>query len=78
MVTNNLFDNNPKIDAFVFIDESNRFYFTRFETSFGAVVLSRDKNVFITDFRYEAEAREHVEDFDIVITTYKDLSLIHI
>ena len=72
MVTNNLFDNNPKIDAFVFIDESNRFYFTRFETSFGAVVLSRGKNVFITDFRYEAEAREHVEDFDIVITTYKD------
>lgn len=65
-----LFENNPKIDAFVVIDESNRFYFTHLETSFGAVIISRDKNVFITDFRYESEAREHVADFEIVITTY--------
>ena len=65
-----LFENNPKIDAFVVTDESNRFYFTHLETSFGAVVISREKNVFITDFRYEAEAREHVSGFEIVITDY--------
>lgn len=70
MVTSDLFDNNAKIDAFVFTDESNRFYFTRFETSFGAVVLSREKSVFITDFRYEAEAMENIADFEIVITNY--------
>ncbi len=70
MVTTDLFENNPKIDAFVVTDESNRFYFTHMETSFGAVVISREKNVFITDFRYESEAREKVKDFDIVITTY--------
>ncbi|MCH5165742.1 MAG: aminopeptidase P family protein [Clostridiales bacterium] len=70
MVTSDLFENNPKIDAFVVLDESNRFYFTHFETSFGAVVISRDKNVFITDFRYQAEAMEKIRNFEIVITNY--------
>ncbi len=70
METSDLFEHQGKIDAFVLMGESNRFYFTRFETSFGAVIVSRDKNVFITDFRYETEAREHVENFDIVISDF--------
>lgn len=72
MLTSDLFENNKKIDAFVFTDESNRFYFTRFETSFGAVVIGRDARVFITDFRYESEAREIVKDFEIVICKASD------
>lgn len=67
MVTNDLFENGTKIDAYVFTDESNRFYFTRMETSFGAVIIGKDSKVFITDFRYEAEAREIVRDFELVI-----------
>ena len=67
-----MFENNSKIDAFVFMGESNRFYFTRFETSFGAVIVSKDAGFFITDFRYETEAREHVKDFEIIITTYSE------
>lgn len=70
--TTDLFNNKSKIDAYVFMSESNRFYFTRFNTSFGAVVISNDKKVFITDFRYESEAREKVFDFEIVITSYAD------
>ena len=70
MNTSDLFENNPKIDAFVVTDESNRFYFTQMETSFGAVVISPQQNFFITDFRYESEAREKVVDFEIVITSY--------
>ncbi len=70
MNTSDLFENNPKIDAFVVTDESNRYYFTKMETSFGAIILSPSRNVFITDFRYESEAREKVVDFEIVITTY--------
>ena len=70
MNTADLFDENSKIDAYVVTDESNRFYFTRMETSFGAVIISRERNVFITDFRYESEARENVKDFEIVITGY--------
>ncbi len=72
MTTSDLFENNGKFDAFVFMGESNRFYFTRFETSFGAVVVTRDKGVFITDFRYETEAQERVKDLDIVISTYSE------
>lgn len=70
MVTSDLFDGNNKIDAYVVTDESNRFYFTRMETSFGAVIIAPEKNVFITDFRYASEAREKVKDFEIVITGY--------
>lgn len=72
MTTSDLFDNKSKIDAFVFMGESNRFYFTRFETSFGAVVISPEHNFFITDFRYEDEARQQVRDFEIVITTFSE------
>ncbi len=74
MITADLFENKSKIDAFVFTGESNRFYFTQFETSFGAVIISRDENVFITDFRYETEAREKVKDFDIIISTYSQFT----
>ncbi len=72
MITSDLFENKSKYDAFVFMSESNRFYFTRFETSFGAVIIAPDRNVFITDFRYESEARERVTDFDIVISSFSE------
>ncbi len=73
MDTSDLFENKSKIDAYVFTGESNRFYFTRLETSFGAVIITRDNKVFITDFRYETEARNTVPDFDIEISTFSDL-----
>lgn len=73
MITSDLFDNKAKIDAFVFMGESNRFYFTQFETSFGAVIVSEKRNVFITDFRYETEARDKVAGFEIIISTYAEL-----
>ncbi|MCH5160496.1 MAG: aminopeptidase P family protein [Clostridiales bacterium] len=70
MSYSDLFENN-KFDAFVLMGESNRFYFTKFETSFGAVIITRDNhNVFITDFRYETEARQHVDNFDIVVASF--------
>ncbi len=74
MITSDLFENKGKFDAFVFTGESNRFYFTGLETSFGAVVISRDRNVFITDFRYESEAREKVADFDIKVSSYSEVN----
>ncbi len=72
MVTLDLFENKGKFDAFVFMSESDRFYFTRLETSFGAVIVSNDRNVFITDFRYETEARNVVTDCDIIICSFSD------
>lgn len=72
MFTGDLFENKGKFDAFVLLSESNRLYFTHFETSFGAVVLSADRNVFVTDSRYETEARQRLTDFELKVCTYKD------
>lgn len=70
MITTDMFESNGNFDAFVFTDESNRFYFTHLETSFGAVIIGKERNVFVTDFRYESEAREKVTGFEIVISSY--------
>ena len=72
METSDLFDIDGKFDAFVVTDESNRFYFTGMSTSFGAVIITREHRVFITDFRYETEARESIPDFEIIICKYSD------
>ncbi|MDE7463661.1 MAG: Xaa-Pro peptidase family protein [Clostridiales bacterium] len=72
MITADMFDNKGKFGAYVFTGESNRFYFTRCETSFGAVIIAPEAKVFITDFRYESEVREKVADFEIVISTFDE------
>lgn len=64
---------NNKIDAYVFMSEENRFYFTHFNTSFGCVIVSPNEKIFITDFRYETAAREALPHFTIVITSYAAL-----
>ena len=68
---NELFEN--KIDAYVILSEENRFYFTHFNTSFGCVIISKKEKFFITDFRYETAARQHLPEFEIIITGYADL-----
>ena len=62
-----------KIDAYVVLGEENRYYFTHFNTSFGCVIVSPKEKIFITDFRYEAAAREKLSEFTIVITSYAEL-----
>ena len=68
---NDLFNN--KIDAYVILSPENRFYFTHFNTSFGCVIVSPNEKIFITDFRYDAAAREKLPDFTVIITGYSDL-----
>ena len=68
---NELFEN--KIDAYVILSPENRFYFTHFNTSFGCVIVSKKEKIFITDFRYETAARQHLPDYEIIITGYSDL-----
>lgn len=69
---NSIFNN--KIDAYIIFGASNRFYFTRLETSFGCVILTPAEKVFITDFRYENDARANLsEDFTILSSTFAGL-----
>lgn len=54
-----------KIDTYVVMGASNRFYFTKLETSFGCVILSDKEKFFITDFRYAGMAKD-LTDFTLI------------
>ena len=62
-----------KTEAAVVLSESNRFYFTGLKTSFGCVLVTENKKVFFTDFRYAVIARQKVKDCDVVITDKRKL-----
>ncbi len=54
-------------EAVIVIDEVNRFYLSGYDSSFGVLLLTRQKNFFITDSRYVLEARGSVYDgYEIV------------
>ncbi|MCL2752039.1 MAG: Xaa-Pro peptidase family protein [Firmicutes bacterium] len=61
-----LFDGG--VDAYIIFDENTRRYFTGFDSSFGCVVLTADKQYFITDSRYKLAAERACGDkFDVTI-----------
>ena len=54
-------------DAVIITDDVNRFYFCGYETSFGVLLLAREKSFLITDSRYVLEAKDVVSsEFEIV------------
>ncbi len=53
-----IFQLNPKLDAVMVLSETNRFYFTEFASTFGVLLLTREKTIFITDPRYYEMAEE--------------------
>ncbi len=62
-----------KTDAVIIFGEENRAYFTGLKTSFGCVVLTKERKAFFTDPRYAVIAKRKVKDFEIVITDSKCL-----
>ena len=54
------------IDALLITSGKNRQYITCFSGSAGVAVVTEDKAVFITDFRYTEQAAKQCEGFDIV------------
>lgn len=55
------------IEAILVTSPKNVRYLTNFTGSFGIVLLTQDKNYFITDFRYTEQAREQATDYDVII-----------
>lgn len=51
--------------AFLVASETNRFYFTGFPSSDGAVLIARDGAVFLIDFRYIEKARQVVTSCEV-------------
>lgn len=54
------------IDALLITSEFNRRYMTGFTGSAGVTLISKDKALFITDFRYVEQASKQCEGFEIV------------
>ncbi|MEK3890762.1 M24 family metallopeptidase [Bacillus sp. FSL K6-3431] len=58
--------NNHDIDGLLITSTYNRRYITNFTGTAGVALISRDKALFITDFRYTEQAAKQATDFDII------------
>ena len=54
------------VDALLISGEANRRYLSGFTGSAGALLISRDRYVLITDFRYTQQASLQADDFEVV------------
>ncbi|MED4530676.1 Xaa-Pro peptidase family protein [Metabacillus fastidiosus] len=54
------------IDGMIITSEFNRRYMTGFTGTAGIAVISEDRAVFITDFRYVEQANNQVEGFEVI------------
>lgn len=59
---------NKNLDAILIMQPENRRYFSGFTGSSGYVVISKEKNHFITDFRYVEQSKKQCEGFELSIT----------
>ncbi|MFD1066224.1 M24 family metallopeptidase [Oceanobacillus locisalsi] len=55
-----------KVDAILIDSPYNRRYITNFTGTSGAALITADKALFITDFRYTEQAVEQAENFEII------------
>lgn len=55
-----------KLDAIIITHPINRRYLTKFTGTAGVVIVSQEKQFFITDFRYVEQAAEQAKDFTII------------
>ncbi len=58
--------NELSVEGLLITSEYNRRYMTGFTGTAGVAVISNEKAVFITDFRYTEQAAKEIEGFDIV------------
>jgi Xaa-Pro aminopeptidase len=61
-----LFD-ELKIDAFYITHNPNIRYLTGFSGSAAYVIISKDKNYFVTDFRYKEQSKAQVKGYEILV-----------
>lgn len=55
-----------EIDGFLITSAHNRRYMTGFTGTAGVVLISKDRALMITDFRYVEQAKEQAKDYEIV------------
>ena len=60
-----VFDINKSVDTLLIISQKNRRYFTKFNSTFCYLILTRDRKIFLTDYRYFEMAQEIKDDFEL-------------
>ena len=69
--------NDLKIDSFLIKNLANIRYLTGFSGSAGNVLITKDKNYFISDFRYKTQSAKEVDkNFEIIIYVQNSLSFL--
>ncbi len=61
------------VDAYIIFNPVNRFYFTKFNSSFGCLILTKDEKIFLTDPRYDSAARQKIEGVKVITAAQKTL-----
>ena len=64
---------NDTSKALILFNELNRFYFTSFLSSFGCVIVTDEKKIFITDMRYAVDATKVCTDCNVVTVSGTEL-----
>lgn len=54
------------LDAILIEESKNKRYISGFTGTAGSIIISKEKNILFTDFRYTQQAKNQTEDFEIV------------
>ena len=60
-----IFDLNNQIDTLLIVSQKNRRYFSKFDSTFGYLVITKNEKIFLTDNRYIEMAQEVAKDFSV-------------
>ena len=61
-----------ELDAILVSNPYNVFYYSNFKGTNGRLLVSKENNYLITDFRYVSQAKKQAKDFDVVETTSEE------
>ena len=72
----NLQNSLEKTQAILITDANNRFYFTGFRSSAGALLITKEKSYFFIDFRYFEKAKQQVSSSEVLLSKnlYSEIS----
>lgn len=61
------------VDCYIFIKEEIRKYFCGFSSSFGYLIATKNKVIFITDSRYQLASKTYFEKTNVIVEISKNL-----
>lgn len=68
-----VFDLNPSVDTLLIVSQKNRRYFTKFNSTYGYLILTKNRKIFLTDLRYFEMAQDIKEEFEIKVISNGEL-----